>query len=141
MITRRSAKEPKTTGSSASSLVTRDISKEIETTFKDVGYSSVSERVDTLCGGRGFIGVVELDHHHPNIAELLNAFATSCTTGSIGVVGSGPAGMGSELRSVVAKMNHGSRVWRGDEKSVRESCVRCKSIVGKDKGPAACLHN
>ncbi len=117
LVTRRSTKEPKVADSSASSSVKRDISKEMDkdTIFKDMGSSSMTERLDMLCGDGRFIRVKELDNHHPNIAELLDTFAASCTTGSIDVVGSGPAGMGTDLRSAVAEVNHGSRVWRGDQ--------------------------
>ena len=117
LVTRQSANEAKSTDSCISSPVTSDISKEIgeDTTFQNVERSSVSERLDFLCADGRFIHVKQLENHHPQIAELLHAFATSCAAGSIDVVGSGPAGMGTDLRSAVASLNHGSNVWRGNQ--------------------------
>ncbi|RYO86111.1 hypothetical protein DL764_009049 [Monosporascus ibericus] len=62
-------------------------------------------------------------NRHPNLAEVVNNFVENTVRGSTVVYASGPGGMISDLRSVVASCNSGSRVWRGDERfDVRLAC-------------------
>lgn len=79
------------------------------------GSSSLAELLDAHCANGRFIRIQRLHNHHPDIGQLLDVFAASCSSGPIEVIGSGPPGMGSDLRSAVARLNQGGRVWRGEE--------------------------
>ncbi|KAK2800051.1 hypothetical protein FQN50_008290 [Emmonsiellopsis sp. PD_5] len=60
-----------------------------------------------------------LDDHHPQMGEILQQFigdeSSSVTIGRVQIVGSGPAGLGRDLRASVAKANDGAQVWKGRE--------------------------
>ncbi|KAG9840480.1 hypothetical protein KCU98_g6802, partial [Aureobasidium melanogenum] len=55
-------------------------------------------------------------HRHPNLSVLVKDFIDETVCGRTTVYASGPGRMISELRSIVAKANDGSRVWRADER-------------------------
>ncbi|CZT00079.1 uncharacterized protein RAG0_08224 [Rhynchosporium agropyri] len=59
-----------------------------------------------------------LGDHHPDLGQVVTEFvevADECA-GSVSVVGSGPRGMGTSLRTGVAHINDGARVSKGEEK-------------------------
>ncbi|CAJ2510403.1 Uu.00g051060.m01.CDS01 [Anthostomella pinea] len=60
-------------------------------------------------GGEGF-------DRHPDLKKLVNEFVESTVAGPTGVYASGPCGMISDLRSIVASCNSGTKVWRGNER-------------------------
>lgn len=53
---------------------------------------------------------------HPAMRPILRRFLNETTQGSTTVVASGPGGMMSELREIVAEANDGRRVWNGEER-------------------------
>ncbi|RYO91128.1 hypothetical protein DL763_005076 [Monosporascus cannonballus] len=59
-------------------------------------------------------------NQHPNLKEVVNNFVENTVRGSTVVYTSGPGGMISDLRSIVASCNSGSKVWRGDERFDQE---------------------
>ncbi|KAI3325194.1 ferric reductase like transmembrane component-domain-containing protein [Xylariaceae sp. AK1471] len=61
------------------------------------------------------LGSKGLDRH-PDLKTLVTDFVESTVRGPTRVFGSGPGGMISDLRSVVAASNSGAKVWRGDER-------------------------
>ncbi|KAK7740833.1 hypothetical protein SLS62_010977 [Diatrype stigma] len=62
-------------------------------------------------------------HRHPDLKELVNTFVENTVRGPSVVYASGPGGMISDLRSIVASCNSGSKVWRGNERfDVRLTC-------------------
>ncbi|KAF6815509.1 ferric-chelate reductase [Colletotrichum musicola] len=54
---------------------------------------------------------------HPSMAEVVPAFLADNVRGRTTVFASGPGGLISDLRSVVAAANSGSQVWKGNEKA------------------------
>lgn len=53
---------------------------------------------------------------HPDLSALVPAFVDGTSRGRTTVFASGPGGMITELRSIVAKLNSAKRVWRGEAK-------------------------
>ncbi|KAI2463825.1 ferric reductase NAD binding domain-containing protein [Annulohypoxylon bovei var. microspora] len=60
-------------------------------------------------GGEGF-------DTHPDLEKIVNEFVEGTIKGSTTVYASGPGGMISDLRNVVASCNSGAKVWRGNER-------------------------
>ncbi|KAF2798812.1 ferric-chelate reductase-like protein [Melanomma pulvis-pyrius CBS 109.77] len=68
---------------------------------------------------------LSLDHVHnrPHLDEVVSSFVEQNVRGRTDVFASGPGEMISQLRSIVAKHNEPSRVWRGEERGdVRLTC-------------------
>ncbi|KKA27997.1 hypothetical protein TD95_003303 [Thielaviopsis punctulata] len=62
-------------------------------------------------------------HGRPELMSTVREFVDNTVRGEAVVMASGPVSMVTDLRSVVAKCNNGSRVWRGDKRaSVRLVC-------------------
>ncbi|PSN65322.1 ferric-chelate reductase-like protein [Corynespora cassiicola Philippines] len=59
---------------------------------------------------------LNMDHVHnrPHLQEIVTTFVNENVSGPTHVVASGPGGMISELRGVVAGVNDGGKVWRGE---------------------------
>ncbi|KAI1150051.1 ferric reductase like transmembrane component-domain-containing protein [Nemania diffusa] len=55
-------------------------------------------------------------NQHPDLKSLVGEFVESTVRGPTKVFGSGPGGMISDLRSIVAACNSGAKVWRGNER-------------------------
>ncbi|KAK5448029.1 hypothetical protein LTS15_009053 [Exophiala xenobiotica] len=53
---------------------------------------------------------------HPDLRALVNGFVNSTVRGSTTVYASGPGGMVSDLRRVVAGCNSARKVWKGNER-------------------------
>lgn len=100
------------------------------TTDDKIGSSSSSSSDDAGCcdcgdevpvrkiGG----GVIDVDRH-PDVSKLVHDFVATTTSGSTTVFASGPGGMISDLRTIVASCNSGSKVWAGEERfDVRLVC-------------------
>lgn len=85
--------------------------KEVAIETRSVGSSS------SLLGKNGF-EVHYLGDHHPDLGRVVSDFVERAedAAGSVSVVGSGPGGMGTSLRTAVASVNSGTRVWKGEEK-------------------------
>lgn len=65
------------------------------------------------------------DEHdrHPDLKKIVKEFVENTVCGPTSVFASGPGGMISDLRSIVAGRNDGARVWRGEERfDVRLVC-------------------
>ncbi|TGJ79969.1 hypothetical protein E0Z10_g8809 [Xylaria hypoxylon] len=55
-------------------------------------------------------------NHHPDLKALVSDFVDNTVRGPTKVFGSGPGGMISDLRDIVAGCNSGAKVWRGHER-------------------------
>ncbi|EPQ26719.1 uncharacterized protein PFL1_05698 [Pseudozyma flocculosa PF-1] len=56
------------------------------------------------------------DQRHPDLGRLVRAFIEGTSAGRTKVFASGPGGMVSDLRKVVASSNDAGKVWRGEQK-------------------------
>ncbi|KIV95058.1 hypothetical protein PV10_02760 [Exophiala mesophila] len=56
------------------------------------------------------------ESRHPDLSTLVGEFVDSTTHGPATVYASGPGGMISDLRRIVASQNSGSKVWSGDQR-------------------------
>ncbi|KAJ4361097.1 uncharacterized protein N0V89_001666 [Didymosphaeria variabile] len=67
---------------------------------------------------------LNLDHlqARPDLRLLVEEFVSSTVRGRTDVFASGPGGLISDLRSIVAGVNSGAGVWRGREGDVRLTC-------------------
>ncbi|KAL6865494.1 hypothetical protein ACO1O0_001588 [Amphichorda felina] len=67
-------------------------------------------------------GVIDVERH-PDLNKLVHDFVDATTCGPTTVFASGPGGMISDLRTIVASCNSGSKVWTGEERfDVRLMC-------------------
>lgn len=107
-ITRESASKSSKEGSSSDDEIKG------ATVRTSIAGSSLSSLVDAEPGYE----VVWLGDRHPDLGEVVREFVEAAPEvgGSVSVVGSGPGGMGTSLRTAVAACNDGARVWRGEEK-------------------------
>jgi predicted ferric reductase len=55
------------------------------------------------------------EQRHPDLARLIPEFVASTVRGPTTVLASGPGGMISDLRNIVASCNSGSKIWKGEE--------------------------
>ena len=85
--------------------------------------ASLSTEMEKDAGGRSFSiehatypAATSPEARHPDLNALLTDFISSTVRGPTCVYGSGPGGMISDLRSIVATCNAGSKVWNGDER-------------------------
>jgi predicted ferric reductase len=53
---------------------------------------------------------------HPDLQKLINEFLNNIIAGPTTIFASGPGGMLSDLRDIVASCNSASKVWKGQEK-------------------------
>ncbi|KAF5024908.1 hypothetical protein F66182_2992 [Fusarium sp. NRRL 66182] len=60
-------------------------------------------------------GMLDEDRH-PNLPKLIKDFVSKTISGPTTVFASGPGGMISDLRTIVAECNSGSKVWKGEER-------------------------
>jgi len=98
--------------------------KEIEPVASSLDSSSTS--VSSALSVHG-VSKSELDRNHmqarPNLSAIVDEFVSLTTRGRTDVFASGPGGMISDLRSIVANANKGADVWRGeDRRDVRLTC-------------------
>ncbi|KAI1371389.1 ferric reductase NAD binding domain-containing protein [Hypoxylon crocopeplum] len=113
--------------SSKNPSISDDVSEKDEVVVKETGLSSSGvssvQRVQSdssldvqRIGGQGF-------DRHPDLDKLVNEFVEGTVRGSTSVYASGPGGMISDLRSIVASCNLGAKVWQGNERyDVRLIC-------------------
>lgn len=60
--------------------------------------------------------VPNASQRHPDLAAIVRYFVSNTVRGPTRVFASGPGGMVSDLRGVVAACNDATRVWKGDER-------------------------
>ncbi|KAK7422072.1 hypothetical protein QQX98_001814 [Neonectria punicea] len=87
---------------------------------KQVASSSSDSEAGCECGTEVPVakigdGVADEDRH-PNLAKLVNGFVAGTVRGPTTVFASGPGGMISDLRTIVAGCNSASKVWKGEER-------------------------
>lgn len=99
-------REPISSSSSSTPTHERDLS-EIEPT-------SSTEKVNA--SSTLSIKHTREESRHPNLELLTKDFVEDTSSGSITVFASGPGGMISDLRKIVATHNDGRKVWKGDQK-------------------------
>ncbi|KAM0426909.1 hypothetical protein ACHAPT_007807 [Fusarium lateritium] len=86
-----------------------------------VGSSSSSD-VDEDCACGTEVPVAKIGHgtvdedRHPNLPKLVKDFVSTTVRGPTTVFASGPGGMISDLRTIVAGCNSSSKVWKGEER-------------------------
>lgn len=84
--------------------------------------ASVSSALSVHGVSKADLGVDHI-HARPDLLAGVSDFVAGTVRGGTDVFASGPGGMISELRSVVAGLNRGGDVWKGDERgSVRLVC-------------------
>ncbi|KAK2756700.1 hypothetical protein FQN54_005146 [Arachnomyces sp. PD_36] len=97
--------------------------KEVSITQDVSSTSSLSTpcKATSLSLAHSNVQITRLNNSHPSMNELVSDFIqrTSTTGGRTQVVGSGPEGMGRDLREAVAGVNDGGAVWRGEGGEVR----------------------
>jgi ferric-chelate reductase len=100
-----------------------DCSKEINaTSSSDSSSMSVSSALSVHGVSKSDLG---LDHiqARPNLDTILREFVAGTVRGATDVFASGPGGMISDLRRIVAANNRGSEVWKGEDRwDVRLTC-------------------
>ncbi|KAK5075519.1 hypothetical protein LTR64_001726 [Lithohypha guttulata] len=69
---------------------------------------------------RGSLHTAPPEMRHPDLQAIVKDFVAGTVQGSTAVYASGPGGMISDLRTIVAGVNDGSKVWRGEERSIVE---------------------
>lgn len=93
-------------------------------TSSSVGSSSVS--VSSALSVHGVSkSEINVDHMQarPDLRAMVEDFVTSTVRGRTDVFASGPGGLISDLRSIIASVNSGAEVWKGDERrDVRLTC-------------------
>ncbi|KAI1407406.1 ferric reductase NAD binding domain-containing protein [Hypoxylon sp. FL1857] len=99
--------------------ISDDISEKDDAAVKEVGLGSTLSSVKEVrsnstldvqkIGGQGF-------DRHPDLKKLVGEFVEGTVRGSTTVYASGPGGMISDLRSIVASCNSGAKVWQGNER-------------------------
>jgi ferric-chelate reductase len=78
--------------------------------------------VSACCGCEKPPGIEKLGgaaddvNRHPDLPRLVNGFLDETVRGPTSVFASGPGGMISDLRDIVASCNSGGKVWRGEER-------------------------
>ncbi|CAF3570348.1 unnamed protein product [Fusarium graminearum] len=109
--------------SRTSSKIRMEDEKDARDTSRPVASSSSSSDVideSCACGtdvpvrkiGQG----IEDEDRHPNLPKLINDFVGNTITGPTTVFASGPGGMISDLRTIVAGCNSAGQVWKGNER-------------------------
>jgi ferric-chelate reductase len=84
--------------------------------------SSSSDVIDESCACGADVPVrkigqgIEDEDRHPNLPKLVNDFVSNTITGPTTVFASGPGGMISDLRTIVAGCNSAGQVWKGNER-------------------------
>lgn len=111
-------------------FATRDTSSDSNSSLPDEKHSSSKVTDKTTTSASGDVacdcptdvsvekiggGTADIEKH-PNLPHLLEEFIESTIQGPTTVFASGPGGMISDLRTVVAGCNSGSRVWKGEER-------------------------
>lgn len=71
---------------------------------------------------RGSISTTPAEMRHPDLYSLVNDFVATTSQGSTTVYASGPGSMITDLRTVIAGCNDGTKVWKGDKRA----CVELK---------------
>jgi len=66
---------------------------------------------------RGSLGTAPPEMRHPDLGAIVREFVDATVQGPTSVYASGPGGMISDLRTIVAGLNDGAKVWRGDLRS------------------------
>jgi DMSO/TMAO reductase YedYZ heme-binding membrane subunit len=109
-------------GSSKSSLNASEDKEKAAIKFgaDEVASSSSQEGENCDCGDDVPVkktGAAATDEaRHPNLVKLVNDFVGSTIRGRTAVIASGPGGMISDLRTIVAACNSGGKVWKGQER-------------------------
>jgi ferric-chelate reductase len=60
-------------------------------------------------------GETEKDKSHPNLHKMIPGFLDDVVRGPTTVIVSGPGGMISDVRGIIASCSSGSKVWRGQD--------------------------
>lgn len=96
--------------------------KEISITNDTSPVSSLSSltprsncKASALAKDRSNVLVEWLGNQHPCMNRIVDGFMHRVGGGRTQVLGSGPEGMGRDLRAAVAGVNDGGAVWRGEE--------------------------
>lgn len=71
---------------------------------------------------RGNVRSAPPEIRHPDLAAIVRGFVEDTAEGPTTVYASGPGGMIGDLRTIVAGLNSGSKVWKGDQRG----CVELK---------------
>ncbi|PVI00902.1 ferric-chelate reductase-like protein [Periconia macrospinosa] len=90
--------------------------------MSDSSSASVSSALSVHGVAKADLGVDHI-HARPDLHAAVGEFVATTVRGATDVFASGPGGMISDLRSIVAGLNRGGDVWRGDERgNVKLTC-------------------
>ncbi|KAI0159966.1 ferric reductase NAD binding domain-containing protein [Hypoxylon sp. FL1284] len=112
--------------SSKNPSISEDLPEKDDLAVKEAGLPASAVSVDGVrsessldvqkIGGHGF-------DRHPDLNKLVKEFVEGTVRGSTTVYASGPGSMISDLRSIIASSNSGTKVWQGNERyDVRLVC-------------------
>jgi predicted ferric reductase len=96
----------------------RDGKTEIDTVGVKGVSSTSSDASSTRSGSSWAVQRIgeEDQHMHPNLKEEVNKFVGNTVRGRTTVYASGPGGLISDLRTIVANCNSAGKVWQGNER-------------------------
>lgn len=113
----RVQEQAKTTASSSSTSSDTGGRDEIRKDESESTASSTAPRRFSIQHtSRRHADMLKPDTQHPDLARLVRDFVDTSVRGPTTVYASGPGGMITDLREVVAQCNDGARVWTGDER-------------------------
>ncbi|KAF7555737.1 hypothetical protein G7046_g6489 [Stylonectria norvegica] len=110
-----------TSSSSSSSPTAHDKEQTPDNGVRQIG-SSASSSSDDGCECGTDVPVQKIgggtvdEERHPNLPKLVHDFVAGTIRGPTTVFASGPGGMISDLRAIVAACNSGVKVWKGEER-------------------------
>jgi len=111
-----------TRDSSSSSKLQVSDEKDVTDATRQLGSSSSSDVIEEGCACGTDVPVAKIgngivdEDRHPNLSKLISDFVSNTITGPTTVFASGPGGMISDLRTIVAGCNSGNKVWNGNER-------------------------
>ncbi|SCV54648.1 related to ferric reductase FRE2 precursor [Fusarium fujikuroi] len=111
-----------TRDSSSSSKLQVSDEKDVTDATRQLGSSSSSDVIEEGCACGNDVPVAKIgngivdEDRHPNLPKLISDFVSNTITGPTTVFASGPGGMISDLRTIVAGCNSGNKVWSGNER-------------------------
>ncbi|KAI1495468.1 ferric reductase like transmembrane component-domain-containing protein [Biscogniauxia marginata] len=103
--------------------VTREASSGGSSVNDEKGYGSVAVKETGCCSSVNQIRSIDVEKiggegfdKHPDLNKLVHGFVENTVRGPTKVYASGPGGMISDLRTIVASCSSGAKVWGGNER-------------------------
>lgn len=104
-------------------ITTTPVQRQSEEKSMDIGVEPVADAEDLTCSSESELGssnfkVTYLNSQRPVLQNIASGFMETRASFDYRtrIIASGPAEMGYDLRAVVAGLNNGGRVWRGEKR-------------------------